>query len=109
MLDPTPNFFRAVSLATPAIDLSPAGDARLDPMPREVTVHRFVIKLLFSLGVNGVGARSDERQVAGEDDVEELGQLVKAGPANETADLSYPGIVPGDQLTRRHVGVLHIH
>src|SRR5260221_9071452 len=41
-LDTLLDFFLAVDLAAPAVDLGPAGNARLDAVTREISVHGFV-------------------------------------------------------------------
>ena len=54
-------------------------------------------------------ARSDQRQVAGENDVEQLRQFVEAGFANEAADPGDARVVLGDELFGRRVGLIDIH
>ena len=78
MLDAALNLLLAVGLAAPAVDLRPAGDARLDAVAREIAVDRLVIEPVLGLGVHRVGARADERKIAGEHHVEQLRQLVEA-------------------------------
>jgi hypothetical protein len=63
VLDAALNLFLAVGLAAPAVDLRPAGDARLDTVAREITVDRLVIKLVLGLGVYGV--RGADRRAKG--------------------------------------------
>ena len=108
MLDAALDLFLAVGLAAPAMDLGPAGDARLDPMAREIAVHRLVVEMLGGLGVDGVRPRPDQRQVAGENDVEELRQLVEAGLADEAADPGDTLVILVDLLGGVGVGVLDI-
>src|SRR6202171_4933080 len=82
-LDPLLDLLFAVDFAAPAIDLRPAGNAGLDPVPREIAVHRFVEQPALQFALHGVRARADQREIALEHDVEELRQFVKAGLADE--------------------------
>ena len=61
MLDALLDLFLAVGLTAPAVDLRPAGDARLDAVAREIAGDRLVIEPVLGLGVHRVGARADER------------------------------------------------
>src|SRR5580692_10226251 len=108
MLDAALDLFLAVGLAAPAMNLGPAGDSGLDPMAREITVHRLVVEMLGGLGVDGVRPRPDQRQVTGEHDIEELRQLVEASLADETADPGDARVVLVDLLGRGRVGMLGI-
>jgi hypothetical protein len=54
-------------------------------MPGEIAVDRLVIQTVLGLGVNGMGAGPDQRQIALEDNVDELWQLVERSLANEAA------------------------
>ena len=72
MLDTTLNLLVGVGLAPPAVDLCPTGDARLDPVAGEIAVDRFVITAVRRLGMERMRARSDQRQVALEHDIDEL-------------------------------------
>src|SRR5271155_4301508 len=65
--------------------------------------------MLFGLGMDGVRPWADQRQVAGENDIEELWQFVEAGLADETADAGDARVVLGDELARGGVGMLDIH
>src|SRR6202163_1773240 len=85
-LDPLLDLLFAVDFAAPAIDLRPAGNAGLDAVPREIAVHRFVEQPALQFALHGVRARTDQREVAFEHDVEELRQFVKAGLADKTSD-----------------------
>src|SRR5580700_6609769 len=44
VLDAALDFFLAVGFAAPAVDLSPAGQARLDAVPGEITIHCLVVE-----------------------------------------------------------------
>ena len=70
-------------------------------MAREIAVDRLVVEAVVGLGVHGVRARPDQRQIAGEHDVEQLRQFVEAGLADEAADAGDARIVAGDELARR--------
>ena len=83
------DLFLRIGVAAPAVDLRPAGDAGLDAMAREIAVDGFFVEPLFGLGVERMRARADERQVAGEHDVEQLRQFVEAGLADEAADAGH--------------------
>ena len=98
-----------VGLAAPAVDLRPAGDAGLDPVAGEIAVDDVVIEPVGGLGLERVRARADQREVALEDDVEELRQLVEAGLADEAADAGDARIALGDQLGGVDVGLVDIH
>src|ERR1700712_4470634 len=54
----------AVDFAAPAVDLRPAGNAGLDAMAREISVHRFVEQPALQFALHGVRARTDQRKVA---------------------------------------------
>ena len=70
-------------LAAEAVDLGPAGDAGLDEVAHHVLLDD--VGVLFGV-LQHVGTRTDDGHVAAED-VDELGQLVDAGLADE---LAYP-------------------
>jgi len=55
-------------------------------VPGVIAVHRLIVEVLARSGIRGVWPRSDQREIAGEYDVEELRQLVEAGFTDETAD-----------------------
>ena len=78
-------------------------------MAREVAVDGFVIEPVCRLGVDGVRARADERQIALEHHVEELRQFVEAGLADEAADARDARIALGDKLRGRGVALVDIH
>ena len=61
--------------------LRPAGDAGFHPVPREIAVDGFVIKVFGGLGVDGVRPRPTSED-ADQHDVEELRQLVDTGLAD---------------------------
>src|SRR5580700_3825337 len=65
-LDALLDLLFVVDLAAPAVDLRPAGDAGLDAVAGEIAVDRFVIEMVLGLGMHGMRARADQRQVAGE-------------------------------------------
>src|SRR5439155_26107427 len=76
-------------VAAPAVDLSPAGDPRLDVVAQDVARHA-PSELLDEARPFGPGP--DEAHVATQD-VEELGQLIEARPTQEDADSGSPRIV----------------
>src|SRR5437879_2196186 len=81
-LDALLDFLFAVDFAAPAVDLRPAGNARLDAVAREIAVHGFVEQPALQFTLHGVRTRSDQRKIVLEYDVEELRQFVKAGLAD---------------------------
>src|SRR3954470_2073046 len=100
MLDALLGLLLRVGLAAPAVDLRPAGQSRLDAVTGEIAVNRLVIAARFRLGVDGVRARPDQRQIALEHDVEKLRQLVKARLADDAPDPGNAAVVLADQLRR---------
>ena len=98
MLDAALDLLVGIGFAAPAVDLRPAGDAWLHAMAGEIAVDRIIVEPGFRLGVDGVRARADQRQIALEHDVEQLRQLVEAGLANEAADAGDARIVLGDEF-----------
>src|SRR3954452_14261849 len=80
-LDALLDFLFIVDLAAPAVDLRPAGDARLDAMAREIAVDRLVEQPALQLALYRMRPRTDQRQVAREHHVEQLRQFVEAGLA----------------------------
>src|SRR5262245_8109934 len=68
MLDAPLDLLVGISLTTPAVDLGPTGDARLDAMAGEIAVDRLVVALLLGFGVDGVRSRTDQRKVADQHD-----------------------------------------
>src|SRR4051812_32402122 len=98
-----------VDFAAPAVDLRPAGDARLYAVAREVPVDGFVEQAALQLALHRMGAGTDQRQIALEHHVEQLRQLVKAGLADEAADAGDARIVPGHDLGRKRIGLVVIH
>src|SRR5450631_162914 len=105
-LDPLLDLLFAVDFAAPAIDLGPAGNAGLDAMPREIAVHRFIEQPALQFALHGVRARSDQREIALEHDVEELGQFVKAGLADEAPDPGDAAVVFGHDLDGQRIGLI---
>jgi hypothetical protein len=91
------------------VDLRPAGDARLDPVAREIAVDCLVIEPVLGLGMHRVRARADQRKAAGEHHVEQLRQLVEAGLADEAADAGHPRVALGDELARGQIGLIGVH
>ncbi|MNL44766.1 hypothetical protein D3C87_1673620 [compost metagenome] len=100
------DLFDRIGLAAPAIDLGPAGHARLDTMARKIALDRLIIELVGGLGLQSVGAGADDRQLPLEH-VEQLRQLVDRGLADEPADAGHARVPLGDQLGGprvQHVG-----
>src|SRR5690606_5124002 len=64
VIDPLHDLVDRVSLPAPAIDLGPAGNARLDAMAGEIAFHSLVIELVVGLGLQWMRARPDDRQLA---------------------------------------------
>ena len=108
MLDAVLYLLLAVGFAAPAVNLGPAGDARLHSVSREITIHRLVVRVLGGLGIDCVRTRSDQGQIADEDDIKELRQLVEACLANETSDPGHARVVPADLLGRIGVSELRV-
>src|SRR5690606_5111913 len=102
------DLFIRIHLATPAIDLRPAGDAGLDAVAGEVSVHDLRIEKVVRLRRDRMRARSHQRQAAHER-VEELRQLIDRRLADEAADAGHARIVPGHGFLRRRVGLVRIH
>src|SRR5258705_1764810 len=105
-LDALLDFLLAVDFAAPAIDLGPAGNAGLDAVAREIAVDRFVEQPALQFALHRVRTRTDQREIAFEDDVEELRQFVKAGLADEASDAGDAGVVPGHDLGSQRVGLI---
>ena len=100
------DFFLGVGVAAPAVDLRPAGDARLDAVAREIAVDGFLVEPRLGLGIERVRPRADQRQIAGEHDVKELRQFVEARLADEAADTRDAGIADRHQPLRMGVGLI---
>src|SRR5690606_39442133 len=95
MLDPLLDLLDGFRLAAPAVDLRPAGDAGLHAMTPEIVADRVLVEQAAGFRRRCMGARPDDGHVSGQH-VEELRQLVEAGPAQEGAQPRYPRIVaPG--------------
>src|SRR6185312_7092358 len=107
-LDALLDFLFAIDLAAPAVHLRPAGDAGLDAMAREIAINGLVEQPALQSALHGVRARADQRQVALEYDIEELRQLVEAGPADEAADAGDAAVVPGHDPGSRRIGLIVI-
>src|SRR5882724_3739440 len=95
-----------IYLATPAVDLCPAGDAGLDAVTREISVHGFVEQPALQFALHRVRARTDQREIALEHDVEKLRQFVEAGPADEAPDAGDAAVVLGHDLRGQRVGLI---
>ena len=109
VLDAPRDLLVGVGLAAPAVDLRPAGHARLDAVAGEIAVDDLVIEPVARLCLDRVRTRADQRQVALDRDVDELRQLVEAGLADEAADAGDARVAPGDELRGRGVGLVGIH
>src|ERR1700694_1966363 len=105
-LDALLDFLFAVDFAAPAVDLRPAGNARLDAVAREIAVHRFVEQPALQFTLHGVRTRADQREIAFEHDVEELRQFVKAGLADKTSDAGNAAVVLGHDLCGERIGLI---
>src|ERR1700686_4874622 len=81
-LDALLDLLVGVDFAAPAIDLRPAGNAGLDAVAGEITIHGLVEQPALQLALHGVRAGADQREIALEHDVEELRQFVEAGLAD---------------------------
>src|SRR6201988_761798 len=74
-----------VDLATPAVDLRPAGDPGLDAVAGEVAIDGLVEQAALQLALHRMRTRANQREIALEDDVEELWEFVERGLAEEAA------------------------
>ena len=97
-----------IGLAAPAIDLCPAGNPRLDTVAGEITLDHFLIEPVLGLGLEGVGARADERQLA-TNNIDELRQLIEARLADKAPHTGHPRVVSGDEPLGILVRRLDIH
>src|SRR3984957_10419529 len=100
------DLFFVIDLAAPAVDLCPAGDAGLDAVTREISVHGLVEQPALQFALHRVRARTDQREIALEHDVEELRQFVEAGPADEAPDAGDAAVVLGHDLRGQRVGLI---
>src|SRR6201999_345147 len=107
-LDALLDLLFVVDLAAPAVDLRPASDAGLDAVTGEIAVDGLVEQASLQLALHRVRARTDQRQIALEHDVEELRQLVEAGLADEAAHTGDARIVLGHDLGGRRIGLVVI-
>src|SRR6202158_3914313 len=105
-LDALLDFLFAVDFAAPAVDLRPAGNARLDAVACEIGVHRFIEQPALQFTLHGVRTRADQREIAFEHDVEELRQFVKAGLADEASDAGDAAVVFGHDLDGQRLGLI---
>src|SRR5689334_5521417 len=108
VLDALLDLLLVVDLTAPAVDLSPAGNARLDAMAGEIAVDSFVEQLCLQFALHRMRAGTDQGEIALEHDIEKLGQLVKAGLADEAADARDTWIVLCDDLGRVRIGLVMI-
>src|SRR5436305_9936082 len=86
MLDPALHFLIGFSLSTQAMDLRPAGDARLDVVP--AGIERDTL-LVLPIVRKRMWPRANQRHVA-LDDIEQLRQLVDAPATKPGAHLGHP-------------------
>src|ERR1700692_1978028 len=105
-LDALLDFLLAVALAAPAVDLGPAGNARLDAVAGEIAVDRLVEQPALQFALHGVRARTDQRQIALEYDVEQLRQFVEAGLADKAPDPGDAAVVLGHDLGGQGIGLI---
>src|SRR6266404_156428 len=105
-LDALLDFFLAVDFAAPAVDLRPAGNARLDAVTREIPIHRLIEQPALQFALHGVRTRTDQREAALEHDVEELRQFVEAGLADKASDPGDAAIVLGHDLRGQRIGLI---
>ena len=75
-------------------------------MTREVTVNCLIEQPRLQFALHGMGTWSDEGQVALEDDVEKLRQLVEACLADEASDAGDAAVVFGDHLRGQRIGLI---
>ena len=78
-------------------------------MAREIAVDDLVIEMIGRARGDRMRPRADERQIAPEDDVEELRQLIERRFADEAADACHTRVVAGDQLFGAVIKLIHIH
>src|SRR5258708_6124516 len=109
VIDALLDLLSRIGLAAPAGNLRPAGDAGFDPMTGEVTVDHLVIEPVRRLRLDSVRPRPNQREIAFEDDVEELRQLVEAGLADETADTGNARVAFGHEFGGVRVSHVSIH
>ena len=108
MLDAGLDLVGRIDFAAPAVDLSPAGDAGLHLVAGEIAIDHLFPELVFGVGIDGVRARSDQRQVALQH-VEELRQLVDRSLADEAADRRHSRVTARHHLLRLDVRLVGIH
>src|SRR5450631_809221 len=105
-LDALLDFFFAVDLTAPAVDLRPAGYAGLDAVAREIAVDGLVEQPALQFALHCVRTGADQRQVALEHDVEKLRQFVEAALADEASDPGDAAVVLGHDLGGERVGLV---
>lgn len=88
-LHPTPHIGDFRRVTTGPIDLSPSGNAGFHRLATIIVVDELAVILVMG---EGVRARPDQRHVALEN-IDELRQLVDAGPAKPAADPRHPAVV----------------
>src|SRR5580700_11068767 len=105
-LDALLDFLFAVDFAAPAVDLSPAGNAGLDAVACEISVHRLIKQLALQFALHRVRTRADQRKITLEYHVEELWQFVKAALADEASDPGDAAVVLGHNLGGHWIGMM---
>src|SRR5262245_45085709 len=75
-----------------AVDLCPAGESRPHPVSSGVAIDDLFAHPAARRRPQRMWPRSHNRHLASHD-VDQLGQLIEAGPANEPADSGNPGVV----------------
>lgn len=82
VLDAGTHLVEGFGFAAQAVDLGPAGDAGFDLVPQHVALDEFAVLLVVR---DRMGTRADDAHAALQD-VDELGQLVERGFADERAE-----------------------
>src|SRR3546814_13556048 len=82
---PPADLFDRLGLATPAVDLCPAGNARLDAMPRRVLPDRLLVQQASGLGGDLVRPRPDDRHLSAQ----------HAAAKSEESRVGSEGVTPG--------------
>ena len=91
MFDTLLHLLQRVGFTTITINLCPAGNPRLDLVSLHVGLDQILVVLVVRQGV-GPGPDNGHAPLQ---DIEELRQLVEAGPTDESANGSDPGIILG--------------
>src|SRR5512138_1267256 len=108
VFDPALDLLEGIGFAPPAVHLRLGGDARLHAVAGGIGVHRLLVEPAGRLGRGRVGARADQGHVTLED-VDELRQLVEAGPAQEAPHPRHPVVVAPGQYLGVGVGQVVVH